>query len=146
MASAAKNNGLTEDPTVRIETGDGPANGAQHRPSFEILQRDGIGIVRISGRFATGTDYAFVMEQTRLIKGMNCDKVIADVSEMDSAGSEGIGFFVELHASMARKPGGLFVLAGPAPRVLEVLTLCGLIPIIRITADFDAALALCAAA
>lgn len=115
-----------------------------HRPFIELEQRGDIGIVRISGRFATGADYEYVATKTRAIKSLSSRNLIADICELDSIGSEGIGFFVELHASITKKSGGRFVLAGPTPRVLEVLTMMRLPPIIRIAANLEAALDLCA--
>jgi anti-anti-sigma factor len=109
---------------------------------IELEQRDDICIVRIKGRLATGADYGYMSANTRAIKSQSGRKLIADIRELDSIGSEGVGFFMELHASMAKTDGGRFVLAGPTPRVLEVLTLLGLTPIIRIAPDLEAGLAL----
>jgi anti-anti-sigma factor len=121
----------------------GQARVAGREPHFEIEQRDDICLVRISGRLATGTDYGYVATKTREIKSAGASKLVIDIRDLDSIGSEGVGFFVELHASMTKKPGGLFVLAGTTPRVLEVLSICGLGSIIRTTADLATALTLC---
>jgi anti-anti-sigma factor len=110
---------------------------------FETEQRDDICIVRISGRLASGADSDYLRIKAQEIKSLGCRKLIADICELVSVGSAGIGFFVDLHTSMT-KNGGRFVLAGPSPRVLEVLALTGLSTIIPMAADLPAALAFCA--
>jgi anti-anti-sigma factor len=110
----------------------------------EIEQRDDICIVRISGRLATGADVEYLGMKIRAIKSLGCRKLVADIYELDSIGSAGIGFFVDLLAWATKDSAGRFVLAGPSRRVLEVLTLTGLSKIIPLTADLAAALALCA--
>jgi len=111
---------------------------------FETEQRGDIYIVRIGGRLATGADTEYLRTKTQEIKSLGCRKLVADIRELDSAGSEGIGFFVSLYTSMTKDPGGCFVLAGPSRRVLEVLTLTRLNTIIPLAADLAAGLAFCA--
>ena len=111
---------------------------------FEIERRDDVCIVRISGRLAAGADSDDLQGKVQEIKSLGCNKLIADIRELDSIGSAGIGFLVDLHTSMAKVAGGRFVLAGPSPRVLEVLALTGLTKIISMAKDLPAALAFCA--
>jgi len=111
---------------------------------FEIEQRKDTCIVRISGRLATGEDAGHLQMKARAIKSLGCHKLIADIRELDSIGSEGLGFFVDLYTSMMKNTGGRFVLAGPSPRVLEVLALTRLSTIIPIVKDLAAGLAYCA--
>jgi anti-anti-sigma factor len=82
--------------------------------------------------------------KAQAIKSLGCDKLIADISELDSIGSDGIGFFVDLHTSTTKDAAGRFVLASPSARVPEVLTLTGLSTVIPIAKDLAAALAYCA--
>ncbi len=111
---------------------------------FELENRDDICIIRISGRLATGADNDYLAMKAREIKSQACQKIVADICELDSIGSAVIGFFVDLLTSTAKNSAGCFVLAGPSPRVLEVLTLTGLSKIIPITTDLAAGLAFCA--
>jgi anti-anti-sigma factor len=110
----------------------------------EIEQRDDICIVRISGRLATGADADYLGTKSREIKSLGCRNLVADIRELDSIGSSGIGFLVDLLTSITKDSAGRFVLAGPSPRVLEVLTLTGLSAIIPIAEDLAAGLAFCA--
>lgn len=111
---------------------------------FETEQRGDICIVRIGGRLATGADTGYLRTKMQEIRSLGCRQLVADIGELDSVGSEGIGFFVSLYTSMTKDPGGCFVLAGPSRRVLEVLTLTRLNTIIPMAADLSAGLAYCA--
>jgi anti-anti-sigma factor len=111
---------------------------------FEIEQRDDVCVVRIGGRLATGADADYLQMKAREIKSMGCRKLIADIGELDSVGSAGLGFFVDLYTSTMKNASGRFVLAGPSPRVLEVLALTRLSTIIPIVDDLVAGLAYCA--
>jgi len=117
----------------------------RRRPAvFEMEQRGDICVVRISGRLATGADGDCLRTNAQAIKNSGCSKVVADICELDSIGSEGIGFFVDLHKSTAKDTAGRFVLASPSPRVLEVLSVTGLATVIPIVEDLAAGLAYCA--
>jgi len=111
---------------------------------FEIEQRDDICVVRISGRLATGADADYLQMKAREIKSLGCRNLIADIGELDSVGSAGLGFFVDLYTSTTRNSNGRFALAAPSPRVLEVLALTRLSTIIPIVEDLSAGLAYCA--
>jgi anti-anti-sigma factor len=111
---------------------------------FEIEQRGDVCVLRIRGRLATGADDDYLQMKAREIKSLGCRKLIADICELDSIGSAGLGFFADLHTSTAKNTTGRFVLAGPSPRVLEVLTLTRLSTIIPIVEDLTAGLAYCA--
>jgi anti-anti-sigma factor len=80
------------------------------------------------------------------IKSLGCRKLIADISELDSIGSTGISFFVGLYTSTMKDIPGRFVLVGPSPRVLEVLTLTRLSTIIPMAEDLASGLAFCSRA
>jgi len=111
---------------------------------FEIEQRDDICLLRISGRLASGADADYLQMKAREIKSLGYPKLIADISELDSIGSAGIGFFVDLHTSMTKEIAGRFVLVSPSPRVLEVLALTGLSTVMEIVKDLETGLAYCA--
>jgi len=111
---------------------------------FEIEQRDDICILHIGGRLASGADADFLWMKAQEIKSLGCRKLIADICDLDSIGSAGIGFFVDLHTSTTKDTAGRFVLAGPSRHVLEVLALTGLSTIIPTAEDLPAGLAFCA--
>jgi anti-anti-sigma factor len=111
---------------------------------FEIEQRGDVYIIRIGGRLATGANIDLLQTKAQTIKSLGCTKLIADICELDSIGSEGIAFFVDLYKSTTKDIAGRFVLASPSPRVLEVLTLTGLSTIIPFVNDLAAALTYCA--
>ena len=109
---------------------------------FNIEQRDDLCILRISGRLASGSDSEVMVIKAKEIKTLGCRKIVVDISELNSIGSAGIGFLVDLYTS-ATKNGTRFVLVAPAPHVLEVLTLTGLSTIFTIVPNLAAGLALC---
>jgi len=111
--------------------------------SIEIERRDHICIVRISGRLATGADDRYMQEKVKEIKSLGCRMILADVRELDSTGSTGIGFFVDLHTSVTKNSVGSFVLVGTSPRVFNVLDLTRLNKIIPTAPDLAAGLAFC---
>jgi hypothetical protein len=57
---------------------------------IEIEQRDGICILHCSGGFDAGADFEQVQSKMDDIKRLNCTKVVADFSELQSLGSSGI--------------------------------------------------------
>jgi len=111
---------------------------------FEIEKKNDVCIVRISGRLATGAGADQLRTKAQEIKRVGCSKLIADIRELDSIGSAGIGFFVDLHTSMTKEIAGRFVLVSPSPRVLEVLALTGLSTVMEIVKDLETGLAYCA--
>jgi anti-anti-sigma factor len=111
---------------------------------FKLEQRDDLCIVHITGRIATGADDEYIWAQALEIKRLGCRKIIADISELDSIGSTGIGFFVDLHTSMAKDASKRFVLVGASPRVLDVLARTRLDTILRLAPDLAAGLYFCA--
>lgn len=96
-------------------------------------------VVRIAGRVASGTDDKFLQDQTGDIKSVGCAKLLVDIRELHSIGSSGIGFFVELFTSWARRSGGRMVLLGPSPHVRDVLSRTRLFTIIPVEESLEAA-------
>ena len=113
-----------------------------HQATFEIVQDGEICIVRIAGRLATGADDDYMRAKAIEIKGLPCGKLVVDISQLDSTGSTGLGFFVDLFSWITKRTPQGFVLAGPSPRVMEVLKLTGISGILQITQDLEGALAL----
>src|SRR6516225_10068215 len=90
--------------------------------SFGPLERRGdVCIVPVSGRIASGTHDDLLREKVQEIKNLGCNRLVADIRELDSIGSAGISFFVELYTSITKRPGSRFVLSGASARVREVL-------------------------
>jgi anti-anti-sigma factor len=107
---------------------------------IDIRQDKEICTVRISGRLATGAHDELLQARAREIKGLGCGNLLLDIRDLRSVGSSGIGFFVDLYASM-RTNGGNLVLAGPSPHVQRVLALTRVSTIIPTVADLAAAMA-----
>ncbi|HTT65054.1 MAG TPA: STAS domain-containing protein [Bryobacteraceae bacterium] len=81
--------------------------------------RDGVCILRLQGRFVTGSDATLVSAQNSLEKG-GISKAVVDLSAVPYIDSTGLAFVVELHKSLASRGGQLF-LADANRRVREVL-------------------------
>lgn len=108
--------------------------------SFETEQSDDVYILHISGRLASGADAGYLWTKAQEINNLGCRKLVADIAKLDSIGSVGVGFLVALHTSTKKDPAGRFVLAGPSPRVRQVLALTGLSTIISMAEDLPAGL------
>lgn len=110
----------------------------------QVERRDDVCILPISGRLASGLNDIQLREKAQEIKSLDCRKLVVDIRALDSVGSSGISFFVELYTSVTKRPNGRFVLAGPSPRVREVLEMTRLTTILALADDLDSALAYCA--
>ena len=118
-----------------------------HSVSFgQVEYRGDICILAISGRLASGLHDVQLRDKTQEIKSLDCRKLVVDIRALDSIGSSGISFFVELYTSVTKRPDGRFVLAGPSDRVREVLEITRLTTILTLADDLDSALAYCAQA
>ena len=110
----------------------------------QLQQRDDIWILSISGRMASGLHDVQLREKAEEIKGLDCRRLVADIRGLDSVGSSGISFFVELYTSVTKRPNGRFALAGASERVRDVLEMTRLTTILTLTDDLDSALDYCA--
>jgi len=110
----------------------------------QVERRDDVCIVPISGRLAAGLNDDQLRQRAREIKSLDCRGLVADIRALDSIGSSGISFFVELHTSVTKRPHGRFVLLGPSPRVREILEMTRLTTILAVAGDLESALAYCA--
>jgi anti-anti-sigma factor len=106
---------------------------------IEVRQKDEICLVRCEGRLVTA-DHEYLHAKKDEIKGANCKKVLADLSEVPDIGSAGIGFIVGVYTS-TKKSGGRFVLVGIRPRVREVLDITRVSRVIPLAADIASGLA-----
>jgi anti-anti-sigma factor len=108
---------------------------------IELEYQDDVCILRIKGRLITGIDPDYLRARAAEIKSQSCNKVLADLRELLSIGSTGLGFLVGLYTSVTKSPGGRFVLVGASPRVREVLDLTRLNTVIPLVADIASGLA-----
>jgi len=106
---------------------------------IEVRRKDEICLVRCQGRMVTA-DHKYLHAKKDEIKGANCKKVLADLSEVPDIGSAGIGFIVGVYTS-TKKSGGRFVLVGIRPRVREVLDITRVSKVIPLAADVASGLA-----
>lgn len=98
-------------------------------------------ILRLSGRFATGQDTAYLRQQTDELKRRGCSRVLVDFSDVAYIDSTGIGFLIGIYTSVIKCPGGAFGICCPNPKVREVLELCRLHTVFPVYDDEAAALA-----
>lgn len=108
---------------------------------LESQIRDGVCILRLEGRFVTGSDAALVSAQNSL-KKIGITKAIVDLSAVPYIDSTGLAFVVELHKSLVSRGGQLF-LAEANERVREVLEMTRIgeiIPQFQDLEDAEAAL------
>jgi anti-anti-sigma factor len=97
---------------------------------LESQIRDGVCILRLKGRFVTGSESELVSAR-RLLKEKSITKAVADLSDVPYVDSTGLAFIVELHKALTARGGQLF-LAAPNERVREVLELTrisGIVPL-----------------
>ena len=97
---------------------------------FELHTRDDFCILRLSGRFVTGSDSDYLRIR-ECLEGKGYRNVVADCREVPYLDSTGISFMVGLYKAL-RDSGGYFALAKVNRRIREVLEITGLSGIIRI--------------
>lgn len=103
--------------------------------------RDGVCILRLQGRFVTGSDSELLSAQKSL-QEIGIVNAIVDLSAVPYIDSTGIAFIVELHKSLAVRGGQVF-LAEANQRVREVLRMTHIdeiIPLFEDVEDAEAAL------
>jgi anti-sigma B factor antagonist len=104
---------------------------------LESQVRDGVCILRLQGRFVTGSDAALVSAQNSLHE-IGIAKAVVDLSGVPYIDSTGLAFIVELHKSLAGRGGQLF-LAGANERVREVLEMTRIGEIVPLYEDVEEA-------
>ena len=108
---------------------------------IEIERQNGVCVLRIKGSLVAGTDPDYLRVKAAEIKSENCNKVLADLRELLSIGSTGIGFLVGIYTSVTKSPGGRFVLVSPSRRVREVLDITRLSTVLPSAPDIASGLA-----
>jgi len=107
----------------------------------EFQTQDGICMLRLEGRFATGRDTSYLHSKADELKESGCSKVLVDLSGVDYIDSTGIGFLIGIYSSVLKLPDGRFGLANLNRRVMEVMQLTRLAEVIPIYPDKATALA-----
>ena len=95
---------------------------------LESQVRDGICILRLKGRFVTGSDAALASARQSL-EEIGIANAVIDLRAVPYIDSTGLAFVVELHKSLVRRGGQLF-LADANPRVREVLEMTRIVEIV----------------
>ena len=104
------------------------------RCSIEIEHKDEVCVLHLSGYFLSGEDPKYARDKADEIMNHDCHKMLADLRELKSIGSLGIGFVVGVYVSVTKRTGGRFVLVGPNQHVRAILDLTGLNTIIPMAA------------
>ena len=107
---------------------------------IDIEHGDCICILHCKGRFVAGPGREYMQTKMDDIKSLAYTKVLADFQEVTSIGSMGVTFIVGTYASVMRRRGGRFVLAGVSPRVQHVLDLTRLSTVIPLASDLASGL------
>jgi anti-anti-sigma factor len=108
---------------------------------IDVEHSDGVCILHCKGRFVPGPGIACLRARTDDVERLERPKVLADFEHVTSIGSVGLSFLVDIYASVMRKMGGRFVLAGVAPLVRHVLDLTRLSAAIPLAPDVASGLA-----
>ncbi|MGO4881870.1 MAG: STAS domain-containing protein [Bryobacteraceae bacterium] len=86
---------------------------------LETQIHDGVGILRLQGRFVTGSDAELVSAENAL-EAAGVANAVVDLSAVPYVDSTGLAFVVDLHKTLANRGGQLF-LANANQRVREIL-------------------------
>ena len=104
---------------------------------LESQIRDGVCLLRLQGRFVTGSDAALVSVRKSL-QEIGVSKAVIELGAVPYIDSTGLAFIVELHNSLASRGGQLF-LASANERVREVLEITRISEIVPLFADVEEA-------
>jgi len=108
---------------------------------LEYQFRDGVAVLRLVGRFATGSDAEFLSAKD-LLQQAGVTKAVVDLRKVPYIDSTGLAFVVDLHKALKNR-GGQLLLANANERVHEVLELTrigDIIPLFEDAEDAEAAL------
>ncbi|MGA2579957.1 MAG: STAS domain-containing protein [Bryobacteraceae bacterium] len=108
---------------------------------LESQIHEGVCILRLQGRFVTGSDVELGSARD-LLQEIGIAKAVLDLSAVPYLDSTGLAFVVELHKSLASRGGQLF-LANANRRVREVLQItriAEIVPLFQDVEDAEAAL------
>jgi len=97
--------------------------------------RDGVCVLRLQGRFVTGSDCELLSAQSYMLDN-GIVKAVIDLSEVPYIDSTGLAFVVELHKALESR-GGQLLLARANERVREVLEMTRIGEIIPLFEDVE---------
>ena len=100
--------------------------------------RDGVFVLRLKGRFVTGSN-AEVASARNQLQGTGLVNAIVDLGEVPYIDSTGLAFLVDLYKILQGR-GGQLAVAGANARVLEVLELTRIGELIPVFDDQEIAL------
>jgi anti-anti-sigma factor len=101
--------------------------------------RDGVFVMRLKGRFVTGS-HAEVASARSQLQGNGVANAVVDLGEVPYIDSTGLAFLVDLYKILQAR-GGQLTLAGANARVLEVLALTRIGELIPVFDDQESAVA-----
>jgi anti-anti-sigma factor len=107
---------------------------------IELLQQDEICILRFHGRLASGAQLKYLENKLEEIRAHPAPRMLADLHEVESIGSTGLGFIVRAFEAATKRPGGRFILAGANSRVRRALELTRLSEVIPMAEDVTSGL------
>jgi len=105
---------------------------------IEFLMEGEVTVVRLEGRFVTGSDAEYMRAKETLSKSA-AQRVVVDCQEVPYLDSTALNFVVGLFTTV-KKVGGRLVVCGVNPRMTEVLRITHLDQIIPVYPDRQAAL------
>ncbi|MBV8844365.1 MAG: STAS domain-containing protein [Bryobacterales bacterium] len=108
---------------------------------IELLQQDEICILRFRGRIASGAQLDYLDSELQAIRALDANRMLADLHDVSSIGSTGLGFIVAIFASITNRPCGRFVMTGLNDHVRKAFDVTRLSEIIPIAADMSTAIA-----
>ena len=101
--------------------------------------RDGVFVMRLKGRFVTGSNAEVASARSQL-QGTDIANAVVDLGEVPYIDSTGLAFLVDLY-KMLQARGGQLTLAAANARVLEVLALTRIGELIPVFDDQQSAVA-----
>ena len=104
---------------------------------FETEMRDGVCVIRLQGRFVTGSDGELASVQNHL-QEIGAASAVLDFREVPYIDSTGLAFVVELHKAMKQR-GGQAVVAEASPRIREVLNLTRIAEVVPVYDSLETA-------
>jgi anti-anti-sigma factor len=107
-----------------------------------VERQDDVCVLRLNGRFASGSDSEYVSTKSEEIRAVHCAKMLVDLSAVPSMGSTAIGFIVGIYTSVVKDLSGRFVMVGAQPRVREVFDLTRLSEVIPSASDVSSGMAI----
>lgn len=104
---------------------------------FATETRDGVCVVRLEGRFVTGSERELAAVSQQL-QALGVFRVILDFCQVPYIDSTGLAFIVEIHKTMKQNQGQVVVVHANR-RVQEVLNLTRISQVVPVYGDLESA-------